>query len=86
MRRAVFLLGGASGTSHPTRNALLAPHQKMGAGGKNKPPSQREVSRFTETEGAYKSIKFRVLPQSTLVDSSLPEGAFYLYISLSLYI
>ena len=34
MRRAVFLLGGASGTSHPTRDALLAPHQKMGAGEK----------------------------------------------------
>ena len=55
---------GASGTSHPTRNALLAPHQEMGAGGKNKPPSEREVSRFTETEGAYKSIRLCVLPQS----------------------
>ena len=41
---------------------LLTLHQEMGVGGKNKPPSEREVSRFTETEGAYESIRFCVLP------------------------
>ena len=74
MRRTVFLLGGASGTSHPTCDALLTLHQEMGVGGKNKPPSEREVSRFAETEGAYESIKFCALPQSTLVDSLRPRS------------
>ena len=52
---------------------------KRGVGGKNKPPSEREVSRFAETEGAYESIRFCVLPQSCFA-SQLPtrEGAFAL--------